>query len=157
RRKGQGTGVFASIGRPTPRFGGRPPITLKPTTGAAPLTAAREPRFMEPQSARLRPDSAAILDTSRPIATEPDAKAKILLARVHRHRPAGGAGGCDRAFGRDRRPGIGAILQFRRALPARPAQRRQLVRRRFLCAIPAAGPTTSPAPGFLPCARACQA
>src|SRR5205814_5429462 len=68
-----------------------PPITLKPTTGPAPLTAAREPRFMEPQSARLRPDSAAIFDTSRPIATEPDAKAKILLARVYRHRPAGGA------------------------------------------------------------------
>ena len=97
------------------------------------LTVRPEPRFMG-KSARLRPDSATIFDTSRSIATEPDAKAKVLLARVHRHRPAGRAGGCDRASGRDRRPGVGAVLQFRR-LRGPPQRQRRSVAAAGLAAI----------------------
>ena len=45
-------------------------------------------------------------------------EAKVLFPGVHRKRPADRAGGCGRAAGRDRRTGVGAVLQFRRTAPA---------------------------------------
>src|SRR5260370_11579865 len=48
------------------------------------------------------------------ICDRADAEPKtILFAHLHRERPAGRADGGDCAIGRYRRPGIGAVFQFR--------------------------------------------
>src|ERR1700736_3691107 len=94
------------------------------------------------------------------------AEAKVLPARVHRNRPAGRAGGGDRAVGRDRRPRFGAVLQFpgfwRSAAAAGAAATTQqwrwrLVRRRLLSTLPAAATTASATSGFLQGTAAGQA
>src|ERR1700733_3449501 len=69
------------------------------------------------------------------------AKAEILSGRVDRTWPADRAG--DSIAGRRHRAGIGAVFQFRWAAAAAAAiaQRRRMVRRRPVRAVPAAGAT----------------
>ena len=79
------------------------------------------------KSARLRPDSAIIFDTSTIHCDRAGCETEVLFARVHRDRPADRAGGRDRAIGRDRRAGVRAVLQFRRLRRSAAAAARNAV------------------------------
>ena len=90
-------------------------------------------------------------------------RSQNLFARVHRDRPAGRAGGCDRAADRDRGTRLGAIFQFRRlrrsaAAPA-PPQRGGggWFGGDFFAPFQQQQQPASAAPGFFPRAAAGQA
>src|SRR5260370_32815599 len=102
--------------------------------------------------ARLAPDSVIILSLSRPRCARPrshveaQAPVQVLFQGADRDRPVdrAGDGACDPDLDRGTR--FGAVLQLPRlrrsaaALGPATAQQwwRRMVRRRFLCAIPAA-------------------
>src|SRR5215211_3249845 len=130
-------------------------VTLENNSLAVVLTPGADAAFMVENPPACGPIPLLWLLVPRSIATGLNAKAEAIFARLHRARPAGRAGGRDRAFGRDRRPRFGAVFQFRRTAAAGAAQQ-WLVRRRILRAIPAAGAQARD-PGFFQGAAAGEA